>query len=165
MRGPVIRIFTYSLLLLAFAFTAMAQDPTPETPTTPTGQRPGGLGQASQEPQPYEKVITKDAKTKKGVFTVHQVKDKYYYEIPKSELGKEFLWVSQIAKTTIGIGYGGQALGQRVVRWERNENKINLRNINYSVVADPKSPVAQAVHDSNNDSILMSFPVAAWGPG
>ena len=150
----------FSLLLAAFSI--MAQDPTPET--APTGpQRPPGA--ASQDPQPYDRVITKDAKTKKGVFSVHQVKDKFFYEIPKSELGKEYLWVTQIARTTVGVGYGGQALGRRVVRWELGENnKIYLRNINYSVVADPKLPIAQAVNASNNDTILMSFNVAAYGP-
>ena len=110
-------------------------------------------------------MITKDAKTKKGVFSVHQVKDKFFYEIPKSELGKEYLWVTQIARTTLGVGYGGQALGRRVVRWEQGDNnKIYLRNVNYSVVADPKLPIAQAVNASNNDTILMSFNVAAFGP-
>jgi hypothetical protein len=109
-------------------------------------------------------VITKDAKTKAGVFKVHQVKDKFYYEIPKAEMGKEFLWVTQIAKTTNGVGYGGQALGNRVVRWEINENRVFLRNINYSVVADPKTPISEAVRNANNDTILMAFPVAAWGP-
>ncbi|MGH9948721.1 MAG: zinc-dependent metalloprotease [Pyrinomonadaceae bacterium] len=154
-------------LIFAFAVTtAIAQDPPPtptETPTGPAGaQRPGG---PSTDLQPYEKVITKDAKTKKGVFSVHQVKDKFYYEIPKSELGKEFLWVTQIARTTLGVGYGGQALGRRVVRWELGENnKVYLRNINYNVVADPKLPIAEAVQASNNDSILMAFNVAAWGP-
>ncbi|HYL34955.1 MAG TPA: zinc-dependent metalloprotease, partial [Bryobacteraceae bacterium] len=118
----------------------------------------------SQEPQPYEKVITKDAKSKKGVFTVHQVKDKYFYEIPKDEFGKQFLWVSQIAKTTIGVGYGGQMLGSRVVRWELNEHKVNLRDVNYEVVADPKTPISQAVQAANNDAIIMTFPVAAFGP-
>src|SRR5262247_615648 len=105
------------LSLLFAAFTVIAQDPTPEpAPTGPAGpQRPGGA--ASQDPQPYDRVITKDAKTKKGIFSVHQVKDRFYYEIPKSELGKEFLWVAQIARTTLGVGYGGQALGRRVVRW------------------------------------------------
>ena len=44
--------------------------------------------------------------------------ERYYYEIPKSELGKEFLWNSQIAKTAIGVGYGGGQLTDRVVRWE-----------------------------------------------
>src|SRR5437867_3086115 len=63
--------------------------------------------QQEAEPKPYDKVITKEAKTKKGVFTVHWVKNKVYYEIPTSELGKDYLWVSQIAKTTLGAGEGG----------------------------------------------------------
>jgi hypothetical protein len=152
------------MFLTSASFVGMAQDPTPEPPAG-GGARPGGFGAgASQDPQPYDKVITKDAKTKNGIFKVHQVKDKYYYEIPKSELGKEFLWVTQIAKTTVGVGYGGQALGNRVVRWEQNENRVFLRNINYSVVADPKTPISEAVRNANNDAILMSFPVAAFGP-
>src|SRR5215510_4628660 len=160
MSRQIVLVLMFTLCTFAFVF---AQEPAPtETPQTPLA-RPG-FTPPTQEPQPYEKVITKDAKSKKGVFAVHQIKDKYYYEIPRSELNKEFLWVTQIARTTIGVGYGGQALGNRVVRWERNGNKINLRNVNYSVVADPKKPIAQAVHAANNDSILMTFPVAAWGP-
>ncbi|MFL6467100.1 MAG: zinc-dependent metalloprotease [Pyrinomonadaceae bacterium] len=154
------------VLCISAALPLLAQEPT-STPETPAGgQRPPGFGgAASQDPQPYEKVITKDAKTKKGLFTVHQVKDKFYYEIPKSEIGKEFLWVTQIARTTLGVGYGGQALGRRVVKWELGENnKVYLKNINYNVVADPKLPVAEAVRNSNNDSILMAFNIAAWGP-
>lgn len=150
------------MLILAPAFILMAQDPPPETPAAP-GPRPG-LTPPSQDPQPYDKVITKDAKSKDGVFKVHKVKDKYFYEIPKTAFGKEFLWVTQIAKTTLGVGYGGQALGRRVVRWELNDNKVNLRNVNYSVVADSKLPIAEAVRNANHDTILMSFPVAAWGP-
>lgn len=150
------------------AATALAQEPAPpsDAPTPPAGggpQRPG-MNQPSSDPQPYEKVITKEAKSKKGLFTVHTVKDKYYYEIPKSEFGKEYLWVSQIAKTTIGVGYGGQALGNRVVKWEHSGNKVHLRDVNYEVVADPKLPIAQAVHNANNETIIMTFPVAAFGP-
>src|SRR6266542_3098172 len=142
-----------------------AQEPAPsETPgQTPAGgpQRSGMMTPPSQDPQPYEKVITKDAKSKKGLFTVHQVKDKYYYEIPKSEFAKDFLWVTQIAKTTLGVGYGGQALGNRVVRWERLNNRILLRDVAYDVVADPKEPISKAVRAANNDSIIKSFYIEA----
>lgn len=152
-----------AISLIAFAITGVviAQDPPPTE--TPAGPRPGGTPPTG-EPQPYERVITKDAKSKPGVFTVHKVKDKYYYEIPKDQFDKQFLWVTQIARTTLGVGYGGQALGRRVVRWERVDNKINLRNVNYSVVADPNLPISGAVQAANYDTILMSFPVAAWGP-
>jgi len=163
MRRLASTLFICGLLLTAMAAVGYSQEPTEPTPTAPTG--PVGRPTPSQEPQPYERVITKDAKSKKGVFTVHQVKDKYYYEIPKSEMGKDFLWVSQIQRTTLGVGYGGQALGNRVVRWELGENnRVFLKNVNFSIVADPKLPVAQAVADANNESILMAFPVAAWGP-
>lgn len=161
MRLTKLSLLMLLVCLTATAFAVRAQDPPPETPT-PGGARPGGP--PSTDPQPYDKVITKDAKTKKGIFTVHQVKDKFYYEIPKSEFGKEYLWVAQIAKTTVGVGYGGQALGNRVVRWELIDNKVHLRNRNYSVIADPKTPISEAVQAANNDSILMTFNVAAWGP-
>lgn len=163
MRRTITRVLLISLSLVAAASGVMAQDPPPQELPAAAAQRLG-FTPPTQEPQPYDRVITKEAKSKKGLFTVHQVKDKYYYEIPKKEFNKEFLWVTQIARTTLGVGYGGQALGNRVVRWERNGNKVHLRNINYSVVADPKKPIAQAVQAANNDSILMTFPVAAWGP-
>src|SRR5882724_8128815 len=148
--------------LCAFS-VSFAQEPTPaETPQI--GPPRPGLTPPSQEPQPYEKVITKDAKSKKGVFTVHQIKERYYYEIPKSEMDKEFLWNTRIAKTTLGVGYGGEELNEHVVRWELNGNRILLRQINYDVVADPKTPISLAVRASNNDPIVMSFPVAAFGP-
>ncbi|HEY3137733.1 MAG TPA: zinc-dependent metalloprotease [Blastocatellia bacterium] len=164
MRRVITRLLLMSLCLMFTAIRVSAQDPPPQEQPAPTAAQRPGFTPPTQEPQPYDKVITKDAKSKKGVFTVHQVKDKYYYEIPKSEFNKEFLWVTQIARTTLGVGYGGQALGNRVVRWERNGTKVHLRNVNYSVVADPKKPIAQAVHAANNDAIIMTFPVAAWGP-
>ncbi len=151
----------FTLLLLAGL--CLAQTPAHETPS-PQEEKPAPSAPAAPaEPKPYEKVITKEAKTKAGVFLVHQAKDKWYYEIPASELNKEFLWVSQIARTTLGSGYGGQALGSRVVRWERRGNRVLLRDIKYDVVADPKEPIAQAVKSANNDTILMSFNVEAWG--
>jgi hypothetical protein len=154
-----------AIMLLMFAVAvAVAQEPTPvETPTATIPQRPG-ITPPSQEPQPYEKVITKDAKSKKGVFTVHQIKDRYYYEIPRTEFDKEFLWNTRIAKTTLGVGYGGDELNDRVVRWELTGNKVFLREINYDVIADPRTPISAAVRASNNDAIVMAFPVAAFGP-
>jgi hypothetical protein len=175
MRGH----FTFAAVLVcAAAAMTFAQEPTPTpTPTpTPSPETPApgapvtgapvprqGFTPPSQDPQPYEKIISKEAKTKAGIFTVHQVKDKFYYEIPKEQFEKEFLWVTQIAKTTQGAGYGGQALGSRIVKWQRNGNRIFLRNVNYDTVADAKLPIAQAVKAANHDAILMVFPIAAFG--
>src|SRR5438105_367572 len=124
-------------ILWAGGMTTAAQENVPSKATTnpqspavaapATGGRPAGAPvPPSDEPQPYEKVITKEAKSKSGAFTVHQVKDKYYYEIPRTELNKDFLWVSRIAKTVMGVGVAGQELATGVVRWERAGNRINL---------------------------------------
>jgi len=169
MRFPYLPVSALVLVFMVAAFIiapgSHAQDPPPQTPPAggPGGQERPGRPEQSTEPRPYERVITKDAKSDPGIFTVHTIKDKVYYEIPKSELDKEFLWVSQIARTTLGVGYGGQANGNRVVRWERKGNRILLRNVAYDVVADPKLPVSRAVQASNNDTIIMAFNIESFG--
>ena len=140
----------------------LAQEP----PATGGAQEGGGgRGGRAQEPEirPYDRVITKEAKSDDGVFTVHRIKDRIYYEIRRSELGSEFLWVSQIAKTTLGAGYGGQAAGNRVVKWERRGDRILLRAVSYDVVADPATPIAKAVEAANYNPIIMAFNIEALG--
>jgi hypothetical protein len=160
------------LVISAFVFATRSEaGSSPQDPQTPPTGAPAGPGgqerptrpEQTAEPKPYERVITKDAKSDDGIFTIHTIKEKVYYEIPKSELGKEFLWVSQIAKTTLGAGYGGQAAGNRVVKWERKGNRILLRNVAYDVVADSKLPVSRAVQAANNDTIVMAFNIEAFG--
>ena len=113
-------------------------------------RRGGRGGRDDDSIKPYADVITEDARSDEGVFTVHQVKEQFYYEIPTSELGREFLWVGRIAKTTGGQGYGGQKLDTRVVRWERRGDRVLLRNVSHAVVADKNLPIAQAVDANNN---------------
>lgn len=144
--------------------TVEAEPQDPQTqPQLPAGLDNPFRRDAAPEIKPYDKVITKDAKSDPGVFTVHRIKEKVYYEIPKSELGTDFLWVSQIARTTLGVGYGGQSAGNHVVRWERHANRVLLRSVSYEVVADPKLPVSRAVQASNNNPIIMSFWIEALG--
>jgi len=159
--------FAVAVLVLAMtAATSFAQEP-PAPPQdnaqAPPAGGPGARGAQPQEPRPYDQVITKEAKSDPGIFTVHRIRERVYYEIPRSELGKEFLWVSQIARTTLGVGWGGQALGNRVVKWERVNNRVLLKNVTYDVVADKSQPISKAVEAANNDTIIMSFNVEAVG--
>src|SRR5262245_44221026 len=149
--------------LLASALGAIGSATRAQEPPAGAQERPSLTFPTSREPEikPYDRVITKDAKSDEGVFTAHRIKEKIYYEIPKKELDKEFLWVSQIAKTTLGVGYGGQAMGNRVVRWERHNNRVLLRDVASDVVADSKEPISKAVKAANNDSIIKSFFIEA----
>jgi len=164
------RIAGLAILLAAvmmLSLTIFAQEPPAgqePAATPPAGGGGGRGGNAPRNPRPFDQVITKEAKTDTGLFNVHKVGETYYYEIPKAQLGKDFLWVTQIQKNTIGAGYGGSAVGNRVVRWERQGNRVFLRSVNYEIVADPNSPVARAVSEANNDAIIMAFNVEAIGP-
>jgi hypothetical protein len=113
--------------------------------------------------KPFEEVITKDAKSTVGVFTVHKVENKWYYEIPKNEIGKLFLWVSQIKKTQAKLGYGGVSYDNQVVRWDRNNDQILLRQIQYALVADENKAVYNGVDASNFPPILMAFDIVSFG--
>jgi hypothetical protein len=163
MRG-VLTAFVICVVVLSFSsFGQQPGTPTEQQPQ-PAAQRGGRGGQATGEPRPYAQVITAEAKSKAGVFTLHRIKERLYYEIPTKELDKEFLWVTQIAKTTLGVGYGGQALGNRVVKWSRLNNKVYLRGISYDIVANAGDPIARAVDASNTDSIIMAFDIEAIAP-
>ncbi len=111
--------------------------------------------------QPYNKVITKNAKTDKGLFDVHVVEDKHYYEIPDSLFNKEMLMVTRIAKTATGIGFGGGKINTQVLRWEKKGKKVLLRVVSYSVVAADSLPVHEAVLNSNFEPVLQAFDIKA----
>ena len=159
-----VRRFTLALSLALVPCLAAAQQDPPQDPPAAGG---GRGGQQSREPQirPYERVITSEAKSDEGIFTVHRIGDRVFYEIPSDKLGREFLWVSQIARTTLGAGYGGQSAGNRVVKWERRGDRILLRAVSYDVIADPAAPIAKAVDAANNNPIIMAFNVEAEKEG
>jgi Met-zincin/Domain of unknown function (DUF5117)/Domain of unknown function (DUF5118) len=126
---------------------------------------PGGMpGAAKPGPKPYKEVITDKAKTQKGLFTVHKVEDKYFLEIPDSILGREFLAITRVAKTTTGAGYGGEEVNEQVLRWEKGpDNKLFLRVVFHVNMATDSLPIYQAVKNSNVEPIAAALDVKALG--
>ncbi|MDX1314472.1 MAG: zinc-dependent metalloprotease, partial [Eudoraea sp.] len=123
--------------------------------------KPNGNGKKDKI-QPYSKVITKDAKTDKGLFDVHEVDEKFFYEIPDSLFGREMLMVSRISKTASGIGFGGGKINTQVLRWEKKPNKVLLRVVSHNVVAADSLPVSEAVVNSNFEPVLYAFDIKAF---
>ncbi len=145
------------------------QEPSPEQPNAGGGDQPApaaGRGGRGNQPRPYNQVITAQARSDDGIFKVHRINDQIFYEIPKAQLGKDFLWVTQIKRTSVGAGqgWGGQPVGSRVVRWELSGNRVLLREVDYGVVADPAEPIARAVANATNPPIVRAFNVAAFSP-
>ena len=140
------------------------------TPRDSTG-RPPASGEA--RPRPYSRVITAEAKTRRGMFAVHRVGDKLYFEIPARELNKDMLLVGRFARAaaadpnspTGGFGeYGGDQFGEHTLTWERNGNRVILRAPSFAITADSTLAVYRAVQSSNYAPIVAIFNVEAYGP-
>ena len=119
-----------------------------------------------EEPRlrPYRQVITSRAVTRDGLFKVHRIGSRLYYEIPRDQLGRDMLLVTQIAKNTLGEGYGGEAVGNRVLRWERRDNRILLRSPSYVLTADSANPIYRAVESASYSPVLAAFDIETMGP-
>jgi hypothetical protein len=112
--------------------------------------------------QPYDKVITKEAKTDEGLFKVHKIEENYFYEIPDSLFEREMLMVTRIAKTAAGLGFGGGKQDESVLRWQKKDKKVVLRIVSHNVVASDSLPIHEAVVNSNFEPVLYTFPIKAF---
>jgi len=118
----------------------------------------------------YKEIITDKAVSDQGVFTVHKIDDKYYFEIPDHILKKEFLLVTRLTKAAAGMrsgstGYAGDQIGQQVVAFEKGpKDKILLRSISFVDYAkDSTSDMYNSVTRNNVQSIIKSFDVKTYG--
>ena len=107
----------------------------------------------------YTDVITEDAITTEGLFKTHMIKDELFYEIPLDMLGREMLLLTRIARTPTGVGYGGSKTNTSTVRWEKNQERIFLRLVSYTNIADDTTAIAGAVANSNFEPILQAFDI------
>ncbi len=113
--------------------------------------------------RPYDEIITKEARSDPGLFLVHRVGDKVFYEIPPAAFGNDLLWVTQLAATQSGFGYGGSPVNHRVVRWEQRGDDILLRDVKYAIRAEAQDPIRNAVQATSVPEIIEVFPVRAYG--
>ncbi|MDP1762698.1 MAG: zinc-dependent metalloprotease [Sediminibacterium sp.] len=130
-----------------------------------TGGGLGLTGAAKPGPKPYKEVITNKAITQKGLFTVHKVEDKYYFEIADSTLGREILAVTRFSKVAGGGGaYGGEEVNEQSLRFEKGpSNNLFIRVIALISTADSTNAISKAVKNSYLDPIAAAFAIAAYG--
>lgn len=113
----------------------------------------------------YDKVITAQAISQQGVFAVHQVEGKYYFELPFDLLDKEFLIVSRISGFVKGLNFGGAGMKsrpQQVIRFQRLDNRVLLRSVSYNSVASEEDPVYRSVRNNNFEPIVASFDIQCF---
>lgn len=154
--------------LLAFTGMAMslcAQKNLPAIPPPPSQRISSGATSGGLKIEHYDSLITKKAITRKGLFTVHQLADKYYFEIPDSLMGREIIAITRYTKTPGGGSiYGGELVNQQVIYWEKaQDNKVFMRvSIQITMPGDSTQAIYKAVRNSNLDPIVASFNIKAF---
>lgn len=111
----------------------------------------------------YDSLITSDSKTNHGIFTTHRVGDKLYYEIPTDKLGKEFLWVVQVSKSEVSRQNTGNPGKRLYVKFERKDDKILLRKVDFTFRAKAGSNEAEVVRDASIDGIIAALDIKSFG--
>lgn len=115
------------------------------------------------ELKPYAQVITPKAKSSFGFLTVHKVDNNYFFEIPDSMLNRDILIVNRISKAPTSrqksrVGYPGDILGSKVIRFENKDNKrILVREYSYRERSENKDGMFQSVRNSNTQPIVANF--------
>jgi Met-zincin/Domain of unknown function (DUF5117)/Domain of unknown function (DUF5118) len=124
-----------------------------------------GFPGPKQGPKPYKEVITDKSVSHAGLFTVHKVEDKWYFEIPDSMLLREFMAITRFSKTAAGDGvYGGELANQQTLEWEKGPaNMLFLRVVTLVSMADSTNKIYKAVKNSSVDPIAAAFEIKAFG--
>jgi hypothetical protein len=168
---PIAAVIALTSLTACAGRSAPAQTPAPTPPAAQPGQtagqdtagpRPGGAA-AGAQPRPYASVITPRAVTRTGLFKTHRVGEQLYFEIPRSELGREILVLRRTAEggATTGFFGGGPS---RVITFEREGNRLLMRQRSHSLRAAPDSAIYQAVSAMTVGPIIAAFNIESWGP-
>ncbi|MFB9121016.1 DUF5118 domain-containing protein [Bergeyella porcorum] len=113
--------------------------------------------------------LLKDAKSKKGLFTIHQVKDKIYFEIPNELLGKDLLVVNKISSVPAEINNAGINKGinyeNKLIRFYKDvqNKKVWAKTFDPKIEAPKKDNIYQSVKDNYGESIIEGFEIKAFG--
>ncbi|SDS35417.1 protein of unknown function [Formosa sp. Hel1_31_208] len=159
-------LFTLTVLLCLAPMSKQAQSKRKKKKDAKTEAVSPAPKKKNGKIKPYDKVITSDAVTDDGLFKVHKIGEKYYFEIPNEHLNKDMLLVSRIAKLPSGLGGGyvnaGSKTGERLIVWERFDTKILIKERSYNSVADDDLPISISVKSNNYEPILFAFDIAAF---
>ena len=121
-----------------------------------------GKKKKSQQPAPKDSAkVEKPSVDRKGLFHVTKMKNEWFFEIPDSLIGREFLTTVRYTSTPAGIGkFGGEQVNQQTVYFQvAPDDQILLRSRLFINVADTAENINRAITISNENPIIGAFKV------
>ena len=165
MKKSVLLFILTTFLFLLFAPTANSQILKNKKKNKKASKEAPKKKDKDSKVKPYKDVITKKAISDEGLFTVHKVGSKHYFEIPADLLEKEILVVSRISGFVKNLNFGGAGVKsrpQQVIRWQKMDESILLRSVSYNSVASEEDPIYKSVKNNNFEPIIATFDLAAY---
>jgi hypothetical protein len=144
----------------------MPDDKKPATPPAAAAQKPAPapVPEKKSPYKKYEDVITKEAVTQMGLFKVHRIEDRIFYEIPDALIGREFLWQTEVSELAADRGgFPGMPAGTRVIRFGRRNTKLFMRGVDHSVRTRDVGAIREGVQATTVEPILLSMDVQTEG--
>ena len=162
------RAILIALSLVFAVSTVNAQGtPPPAAPPAATKQEPPKVeDKRTAEQKKYEEMMKNPLiKTQDGVFKVHRIEDRVYFEIPESKYGKVFLWQAEIAELPKALGFPGTPAGTKTIKFVRKDKKIQVKDLDVSTrsTGDDKS-VKYGVEMNSIEPIIMTYDIYAEAP-
>ena len=98
---------------------------------------------------------------RKGMFHVSKVENDWFFEIPDSLIGRDFLTTTRYTSTPAGSGkFGGEMLNQQTVYFQPGvDNQLLMRVRLFVNVSDTTQMINKAITVSNENPIIASFKI------
>ena len=110
-----------------------------------------------------------DGKTlrRPGLFNVSKTENNWFFEIPDSLIGRDFLTTTRYISTPAGSGeFGGELLNQQTVYFQPGINNQLLLRVRLLVnVSDSTQAINKAITVSNENPIIASFKIESHKGG
>lgn len=112
----------------------------------------------------YEE-LTKKAKTTRGMFSIHQVDNDWYFEIPDSLINRDLLIVNKVSGVPYELNDAGlnkgMAYEDKLIRFRKDtvQKKVWVTTWNPRVSVPEGDAIALSVKDNYREAVIEQFPI------
>lgn len=167
-------VFLSSCLVNKKRINTKMEKPGTKSSVSDTSKKVTEVSKKQGSPKAYSEIITSKAKTDSGLFKIHLIGDKYFFEIPDSLLNRDILVVNRISKSAVDIrpnngaaGFAGDDIGNNVFRFEKGPNhKLFMKSISFQERANDSTEngMYRNLVNSSLQPIVANFEIKAYSP-
>ncbi len=112
--------------------------------------------------------ITKKAKSRDGMFTIHQVEGDWYFELPDTLMGRDLLIVNKVSGVPYELNDAalnkGMSYEDKLIRFHKDivQKKVWVTTWNPRVSVPEGDAIARSVKDNYREAVIEQFPIEAF---